>query len=523
MKRSRASTASGTAGADALQVDDEGREIGRTRRSAARRRPRSPARRPPRPRAAAPRRRCARAAAAPRAPRATRTSTAQEPPSSSAPGLRGGQEGPRRERDEGGDAEDRGGPGREGAEPREPARAARRAPGPQRSQRSQQHQRDHRHREQVDRRALDVVERVRLGVVVRGQDQALLGRLRGQTQQHVVLRLGADPAEDGDLPLELREQQQRDRRGDRQRRAGAPGAHQPPVEQATGERDHAGQAQRPGLGGEGDQRDVEARALESCSNRKRAVSCSAAVPFSRGVSASFASSRSQSVMGAPTVARPAWPCGYGAGRAGASASARLRLAARFACRRASARRASFGSGGAPPMSTDFQLPPLGGNPSSPRQGTTPGSFARPSQVGGPRAFASPDTPGMPQPSGKTAWDFMPGDWKQRRRALDAARGLRAGDPARARAPGHRSRPRCGASPSASRTSRAEQVRDEVAAGRMVIPANKVHLGLRARPDVHRPRQPDQGQRQHGRLAGLERHRRGGREAATGPSAGAPTP
>ena len=34
---------------------------------------------------------------------------------------------------------------------------------------------------------------------------------------------------------------------------------------------------------------------------------------------------------------------------------------------------------------------------------------------------------------------------------------------------------------------AEQIRDEVAAGRMIIPANKVHLQLQARPDGHRPR------------------------------------
>jgi phosphomethylpyrimidine synthase len=47
-----------------------------------------------------------------------------------------------------------------------------------------------------------------------------------------------------------------------------------------------------------------------------------------------------------------------------------------------------------------------------------------------------------------------------------------------------------ASPSASRTSAPEQVRDEIAAGRMIIPANIVHLartstrcasGARARP------------------------------------------
>ncbi len=36
---------------------------------------------------------------------------------------------------------------------------------------------------------------------------------------------------------------------------------------------------------------------------------------------------------------------------------------------------------------------------------------------------------------------------------------------------------------------------------------------------HRPREPDQGQRQHGRLARLELHRRGGREAALGRALG----
>ena len=108
---------------------------------------------------------------------------------------------------------------------------------------------------------------------------------------------------------------------------------------------------------------------------------------------------------------------------------------------------------------------------------------------------------------------------RRRRTLDAARRLRAGDPARARAPRHRSRRRCGASPSASRTSRAEQVRDEVAAGRMIIPANKVHLGLQPRSDGIGRAEPHQDQRQHGRLAGLERHRRGSREAALGRALG----
>ena len=57
-----------------------------------------------------------------------------------------------------------------------------------------------------------------------------------------------------------------------------------------------------------------------------------------------------------------------------------------------------------------QLPPLGNNPSTHGTGTTPGSFANPSRIGTPWTFSSPDTPGMPQPSDKTAWDFMPDDW-----------------------------------------------------------------------------------------------------------------
>ncbi len=74
-------------------------------------------------------------------------------------------------------------------------------------------------------------------------------------------------------------------------------------------------------------------------------------------------------------------------------------------------------------------------------------------------------------------------------SLDAPAGFAAVDAARARAARHRHAARCGASPSASRTSPPEQVRDEVAAGRMVIPANKVHLGYQLDPMAHRPREP----------------------------------
>ena len=47
------------------------------------------------------------------------------------------------------------------------------------------------------------------------------------------------------------------------------------------------------------------------------------------------------------------------------------------------------------------------NPSSEAQGTSPGSFANAPEIGGPLTFSSPDTPGMPPVSPKTAWDFNP--------------------------------------------------------------------------------------------------------------------
>jgi phosphomethylpyrimidine synthase len=50
------------------------------------------------------------------------------------------------------------------------------------------------------------------------------------------------------------------------------------------------------------------------------------------------------------------------------------------------------------------------NPGSTPNVTTPGSFALRHDVGGPRMFASPDTPNMPAPSNKTAWDFLPEGW-----------------------------------------------------------------------------------------------------------------
>src|SRR3954468_8029515 len=65
---------------------------------------------------------------------------------------------------------------------------------------------------------------------------------------------------------------------------------------------------------------------------------------------------------------------------------------------------------AAPSTTRYELPPLGDNPSSQELGTTPGSFAQRGRIGTPWTFSSPDTPGMPPPSDKTAWDFLPPDW-----------------------------------------------------------------------------------------------------------------
>jgi phosphomethylpyrimidine synthase len=66
----------------------------------------------------------------------------------------------------------------------------------------------------------------------------------------------------------------------------------------------------------------------------------------------------------------------------------------------------------------FRAPLYGAlNPGRELAATTPGSFALAPDVGGPRMFASPDTPGMPPPSAKTAWDFLPDGWSVQR--LDA--------------------------------------------------------------------------------------------------------
>ena len=154
----------------------------------------------------------------------------------------------------------------------------------------------------------------------------------------------------------------------------------------------------------------------------------------------------------------------------------------------------------------YTLPALGDNPSTTRQGTTPGSFANKNRVGTPWTFSSPDTPGMPQPSSKTAWDFLPDGWSVHQMPADTPLDLYAplacfvadhpsvtfktstGDVLEVRYP-RNFEPvtqlefaRLGfVTKQMTRVAEREahltpeQVRDEIAAGRMVIPANINHL------------------------------------------------
>jgi len=126
------------------------------------------------------------------------------------------------------------------------------------------------------------------------------------------------------------------------------------------------------------------------------------------------------------------------------------------------------------------LPSQGADPSSHGAGTTPGSFANAAELGGPLAFSSPDTPGMPPPSARTAWDFMPPDWRRTEAGWQPPEGFepvtqlehaRLGIVTREMQRVAEREPHLDAT----------QVRDEVAAGRMVIPANRVHVQHRLDP------------------------------------------
>src|SRR5262249_8387843 len=116
-----------------------------------------------------------------------------------------------------------------------------------------------------------------------------------------------------------------------------------------------------------------------------------------------------------------------------------------------------------------------------KQGTTPGSFAQKGRVGTPWTFSSPDTPGMPEPSDKTAWDFMPSDWTRdssgRWHAHAGFVPITQLEHARLGIITLEMRRVAEREPHLT----PEQVRDEVAAGRMVIPANINHKKYKLDP------------------------------------------
>ncbi len=162
----------------------------------------------------------------------------------------------------------------------------------------------------------------------------------------------------------------------------------------------------------------------------------------------------------------------------------------------------------------FRAPLRGGlNPATTPNVTTPGSFANAHDVGGPLTFSSPDTPGMPEPSEKTAWDFLPQDWQVEilppgssaphagvasspcmaceSVTFTDARGItrKVTPPAGFKPVTQLEHARLGIiTPQMARVAQREShfdvlfpgrgaaaVRDEIAAGRMVIPANINHL------------------------------------------------
>ena len=120
-------------------------------------------------------------------------------------------------------------------------------------------------------------------------------------------------------------------------------------------------------------------------------------------------------------------------------------------------------------------------------------FALPAAIGTAVPYSSPDTPGMPLPSQKTAWDFLPADWRVESAATHEAgcaghnqaqigKFVRGVAPAGFVACTQLEQARLGVITAQMRRVAererhltAAQVRDEVAAGRMVIPANTVHL------------------------------------------------
>lgn len=108
----------------------------------------------------------------------------------------------------------------------------------------------------------------------------------------------------------------------------------------------------------------------------------------------------------------------------------------------------------------FHLPATGENPSSGNEGTNPGSFAREPEIGGPIPFSSHDSQDMPESS-----DVEATNWANEGDPTTQLEKARAGI----------------LTPEMKRVAEREdhlspeEIRKEVAAGRMIIPANRVHL------------------------------------------------
>lgn len=156
--------------------------------------------------------------------------------------------------------------------------------------------------------------------------------------------------------------------------------------------------------------------------------------------------------------------------------------------------------------SNFPLPVHGAyNPGTDATAPTPGSFAHKADIGGPYSFSSPDTPGMPAPSTKTAWDFLPQGWSTEivtnpcdaneetssnvytfKEALGATR--RVTTPEGFTPITQLESARLGIiTPEMYRVAEgephltAQQIRDEIAAGRLIIPANIHHLARNLDP------------------------------------------
>jgi len=154
----------------------------------------------------------------------------------------------------------------------------------------------------------------------------------------------------------------------------------------------------------------------------------------------------------------------------------------------------------------FALPVHGAfNPGSDASAPTPGSFAHKADIGGAYSFSSPDTPGMPAPSKKTAWDFLPVGWSAE--ILTTACDANDETPENvytftdALGVTRRVVTTEGFTPITQMESArlgiitaemervaerephltAMQVRDEISAGRLIIPANRAHLAKNLDP------------------------------------------